>query len=199
MNTVTEPTSLDEHLHRLLALETAADHIHGWHPTLMPGMLQTADYARAAIASAAPALPPHDVEMRATGRTVRIDTLGRSAGRTARFVIGENVLTQPVGGPATLAAQLDHLMTLLALRPSLEVRVLPRGEAHAGLYGPFTVYRGRPGRSVFIEHLAGTAVINTPEKAVSFIHASENVEERAASPVDSLRMIEAARKRLTHA
>ncbi|KOG76948.1 hypothetical protein ACZ90_59360 [Streptomyces albus subsp. albus] len=195
----TDPLSLDEQLHRLLDLEAAARHIHGWHPTLMPGMLQTADYARAAIRASAPALPPHDVEKRATGRTVRIDTLGRAAGRTARFVIGEAVLRQPVGGPATLAAQLDHLMTLLALRPTLDVRVLPQGEAHPGLYGPFTVYQGRPGRTVFIEHLAGTAVINTPERALSFIHASDNVGERAASPVDSLRMIEAARKRLAHA
>ncbi|MYT39002.1 hypothetical protein GTY66_23615 [Streptomyces sp. SID8356] len=199
MNTATEPASLDEHLDRLLALETAADHIHGWHPTLMPGMLQTADYARAAITTAAPALPPHDVEKRATGRTVRIDTLGRAAGRTARFVIGEAVLTQPVGGPATLAAQLDHLMTLLALRPTLEVRVLPRGEEHPGLAGAFTVYRSRPGRSVLVENLAGTTVINRPESALSFIHACDHVEERAASPVDSLRMIEAARRRLTHA
>ncbi|MBK3584277.1 hypothetical protein JHN49_11255 [Streptomyces sp. MBT57] len=199
MNTATEPTTLDEHLDRLLALETAADHIHGWHPTLMPGMLQTADYARAAIRASAPALPPHDVEKRATGRTVRIDTLGRAAGRTARFVIGEAVLTQPVGGPATLAAQLDHLMTLLALRPTLEVRVLPEGGEHPGLNGSFTVYRARPGRSVFVENLAGTSVINRPESAVSFIHACDHVEERAASPADSLRMIEAARKRLTHA
>lgn len=199
MNTQTEPASLDEHLDRLLALEAAADHIHGWHPTLMPGMLQTADYARAAIRASAPALPPHDVEKRATGRTVRIDTLGRAAGRTARFVIGEAVLTQPVGGPATLAEQLDHLMTLLALRPSLEVRVLPRGEAHPGLNGAFTVYKSRPGRSVFVENLAGGTVVNRLESAVSFIHASDNVGERAASPGDSLRMIEAARRRLAHA
>lgn len=196
---VTDPHSLDEQLHRLLTLEAAADHIHGWHPSLFPGMLQTADYARASITAAAPALPPHDVEKRATGRTVRIDTLGRAAGRTARFVVGEDALTHSVGGPATLAAQLDHLLTLLALRPTLEVRVLPRGEAHPGLYGPFTVYRARPGHSVFVEHLGGATVINTPEKALSFIHASDNVGERAASPVDSLRMIEAARKRLTHA
>ncbi len=140
-----EPASLDEHIDRLLDLEAAAHHIHGWHPTLMPGMLQTADYARAAIRASAPALPPYDVEKRATGRTVRIDTLGRAAGRTARFVIGEAVLRQPVGGPATHAAQLDHLMTLLALRPTLDVRVLPQGEAHPGLYGPFTVYQGAPG------------------------------------------------------
>ncbi|MER6597258.1 Scr1 family TA system antitoxin-like transcriptional regulator [Streptomyces parvus] len=46
----------------MLALEAAADHIHGWHPTLMPGIRQTADYAYAAIRASAPALPPHDVE-----------------------------------------------------------------------------------------------------------------------------------------
>ncbi|MFJ3088937.1 DUF5753 domain-containing protein [Streptomyces sp. NPDC086838] len=194
-----EPTSLGEHLGRLLALEETADHIHGWHPTLMPGMLQTADYARAAITASAPALAPETVEERATARTVRIDTLGRSAGRTARFVIGEDVLTQPVGGPATLAAQLDHLMNLIALRPSLEVRVLPRGEAHPGLAGAFTVYRSRPGRRVFVENLAGTTVLNRPEHVASFIHASDHVGERAATPAASLRMIEAARMRLAHA
>lgn len=192
----TEPASLDEHLQRLLAVEDAADTITGWHPTLMPGMLQTADYARAAIAASAPALAAEDVDQRAADRTVRIDTLGRAAGRTARFVIGEDVLAQRVGGPATLAAQLDHLMNLIALRPSLEVRVLPRGEAHPGLAGAFTVYRARPGRSVFVENLAGTSVLNRPEHVVSFVHAGDHVEQRAASPAESLRMIQEARSRV---
>ncbi|MEU2413958.1 DUF5753 domain-containing protein [Streptomyces sp. NPDC013099] len=192
----TDPQSLDEHLHRLLVLETEADNITGWHPTLMPGMLQTADYARAVITASAPALAPEDVDERAAGRTVRIDTLGRAAGRTARFVIGEDVLTQPVGGPATLAAQLDHLLTVVALRPSLDVRILPRGAAHPGLAGAFTVYKAGPGRSVFVENLASTTVLNRPEHVVSFLHAGDHVEQRAASPADSLRMIEAARTRV---
>ncbi|MFD5207323.1 DUF5753 domain-containing protein [Streptomyces anulatus] len=195
---VTDPHSLDEQLHRLLTLETAADHIHGWHPTLIPGMLQTADYARAAIATAAPALDPDVVDDRATARTTRIDTLGQAPGRAARFVIGQDALTQPVGGPATLAAQLDHLMTLLALRPSLDVRVLPRGHEHPGLYGGFTVYRARPGQSVFVEHLGGATVLDRPEHVTSFLHACDHVVERAANPAESLRMIEAARSRLAH-
>jgi hypothetical protein len=192
----TDPQSLDEHLHRLLAIETEADTITGWHPTLMPGMLQTADYARAAIGASAPAMAPEDVDQRAADRMARIDTLGRAAGRTARFIIGEDVLAQSVGGPATLAVQLDHLMNLIALRPSLEVRVLPRGAAHPGLAGAFTIYRARPGRSVFVENLASTTVLNRPEHLTSFIHAGDHVEQRAASPADSLRMIEAARTRV---
>ncbi|MFF4248621.1 DUF5753 domain-containing protein [Streptomyces sp. NPDC001822] len=192
----TEPESLDEHLTRLLALEAEADTITGWHPTLMPGMLQSADYARAAITASAPALAPEDVDERANGRTARIDALGRAAGRTARFVIGEDVLALPVGGPATLAAQLDHLLTLVALRPSLEVRVLPRGDAHPGLNGAFTIYRSRPGRSVFVENLASTTVLNRPEHLTAFIHAGDHVEQRAASPAESLQMIRAARTRV---
>lgn len=65
------------------------------------------------------------------------------------------------------------------------------------LKGSFTVYRSRPGRSVLVENLAGTTVINRPEIALPFIYACDHVEERTASLVDSLRMIEAA-KEATH-
>lgn len=197
MTTLTEPASLDEHLDRLLAIETAADHIHGWHPQLVPGLLQTAAYARAAIRASAPALPPHDVEAIAAARLTRIDTLGQAAGRSAGFVIAAEVLTKPVGGQRVLAEQLDHLLTLVALRPSLEVRVLPvDSDAHAGLAGEFTVYASAGRRSVFIETLMGGTIINRVERALVYAHAWENLQERAASPVASLEMIEAARSAL---
>ncbi|WP_413753059.1 DUF5753 domain-containing protein [Streptomyces sp. R-74717] len=195
-----EPGSLDEHLERLLAIETAAETIHGWHPTLMPGMLQTADYARASITASAPALAPEDVYRRAVARTARIDTLGRAEGRTARFVIAEEVLTRPVGGPAIIADQLDHLLALLALRPSLQVRVLPsRAATHPGLTGAFTQYQAPQQRSVVTENLTGTAVTSRPEGVLAYSLAYDRVEQRAVSPAASLRMIEAARNRLATA
>ncbi|PWS43901.1 hypothetical protein DKT74_14270 [Streptomyces sp. ZEA17I] len=197
---VTDPQSLDEHLDRLLALETAADHIHGWHPTLMPGMLQTADYARAAIRASAPALPPHDVEAIAAARLTRIDTLGQAAGRRARFVISEDVLTKAVGGPVVHAQQLAHLLTLVALRPSLEVRVLPATtDAHAGLAGEFTMYSVAGRRSVFVETLMGGTIIDRVERALLYAHAWDDLQGRAASPAASLEMIEAARSALVQA
>ncbi|MFB7555325.1 DUF5753 domain-containing protein [Streptomyces brevispora] len=195
-----EPDSLTDHIARLLAIEVAADHIHGWHPTLIPGMLQTADYARAAIVASAPALPPHDVEAIAAARLTRIDTLGQAAGRSARFVIAAEVLTKPVGGLRVLAGQLDHLLTLIALRPSLEVRVLPAdSDAHAGLAGEFTMYTSAGRRSVFIETLMGGTILDRVERTLVYAHAWENLEERAASPAASLAMIEAARSALASA
>ncbi|MET8377432.1 DUF5753 domain-containing protein [Streptomyces microflavus] len=195
-----EPASLDEHLDRLLALETAADHIHGWHPGIVPGLLQTADYARTLIRASAPALPPHDVEAIATARLTRIDTLGQGAGRRARFVIAEDVLTKAVGGPVVHAQQLAHLLTLVALRPSLEVRVLPATtDAHAGLAGEFTMYSVGGRRSVFVETLMGGTIIDRVERALLYAHAWDDLQGRAASPAASLEMIEAARSALVQA
>ncbi|WP_097934712.1 MULTISPECIES: DUF5753 domain-containing protein [unclassified Streptomyces] len=197
---VTDPHSLDEQLHRLLTLETAADHIHGWHPSLFPGMLQTADYARLTIRAAAPALPPHDVEAIAAARLTRIDTLGQAAGRRAHFVIAEDVLTKAVGGPVVHAAQLTHLLGLVALRPPLEVRVLPAStDAHAGLAGEFTMYSAGGRRSVFVETLMGGTIIDRVERTLLYAHAWDDLQGRAASPAASLKMIEVARSALVQA
>ncbi|MFJ8766683.1 DUF5753 domain-containing protein [Streptomyces clavifer] len=195
--TPAEPASLDEHLARLLDLETAADTIIGWHPTLMPGMLQSGAYARAAIAASAPALPPHDVEAIAAARLTRIDTLGQAADRRARFVIAEETLSRSVGGPSVLAGQLAHLLNLVALRPSLEVRVLPASdETHAGLAGEFTLYATAGRRAVFVETLMGGTIIDRVERTLVYAHACDHLEERAATPAASLNMIEAARSAL---
>ncbi|MFI6123258.1 DUF5753 domain-containing protein [Streptomyces sp. NPDC051064] len=197
MNTRTEPASLDEHLARLLGLETAADTIQGWHPTLIPGMLQSGAYARAAIVSSAPALPPHDVEAIAAARLTRIDTLGQAASRRARFVIAEETLSRSVGGPAVLAGQLAHILNLVALRPSLEVRVLPASdETHAGLAGEFTLYTAAGRRTVFVETLMGGTILDRVERTLIYAHACDHLEERAATPAASLAMIEAARSAL---
>lgn len=191
-----EPDSLAGHVARLVAIETAADTIQGWHPTLIPGMLQSAAYARAAIVASAPALPPHDVTAIAEARLTRIDTLGQSAGHRARFVIAEEVLSKPVGGPAVLAGQLAHLLDLVALRPSLEVRVLPASDdTHAGLAGEFTMYTAAGRRSVFIETLMGGTILDRPERTLVYAHACDHLEERAASPAASLNLIDAARSR----
>ncbi|WP_411088324.1 DUF5753 domain-containing protein [Streptomyces sp. 061-3] len=192
----TEPDSLAGHVARLVAIETAADTIQGWHPTLIPGMLQSAAYARAAIAASAPALPPHDVAAITEARLKRIDTLGQSAGHRARFVIAEEVLDKTVGGPAVLAEQLAHLLDVLALRPSMELRVLPTGSgAPASLAGAFTMYTAAGRRSVFIETLMGGTILDRPERTLVYAHACDHMEERAASPEASLNLIDAARSR----
>lgn len=197
MNSNREPESLADHIARLINIEQGADLIQGWHPTLVPGMLQSPDYARAAIVASAPALPPHDVTAIADARLVRIDTLGQSPGRRARFVIAEEVLTRPIGGPMVLADQLQHILNTLALRPSMTLRVLPSGSsAHAALAGEFTLYTTAGRRAVFVENLMGGTILDLPERTLVYANACDHLEERAASPADSLTMVRAARSRV---
>lgn len=196
MTTPTEPGSLAEHVDRLLVVETAADTIRAWHPALIPGILQTEAYAAAAIRGSAPALTDDMVESLAWARTRRIDTLGRAPGRRARIVIGEAALHRPVGGPQALAEQLRHLLDVAALRPSLDLRVLPaKRDEHPALAGAFSLYEGDR-RSVFVETLMGGVVIDRPERALVYRDACDHAEDQAADPAASLRIIQRARKRL---
>lgn len=197
MSTSVQPDSLSDHLERLLALEAEADHIRGWHPTLIPGMLQGVDYARAVIRASAPAMADEDVDERAQARAARIDALGLAAGRTARFVIGEEVLYRQVGGRTVQARQLDYLLDLLALRPSLKLHVLPAGSGlHPGLAGAFTEYQAPGRKTVFTETLAHTWSSSWPEHTLTYSRAYDHVLRQVASTAASVQLIRVARGRV---
>jgi len=192
MATPLQPDSLAEHLERLLELEAEAHYLQAWHPTLIPGMLQSASYAAAAISTALPSLSPEDVTDRARQRVRRVDTLGLAAGRSAAFVISEQVLYRPIGGLDVLLEQLEHLLNVAALRPSLTLQVLPMGRGgHPGLMGAFTAYRLNGRRAVLTETLTGTSVTCRPEDAAAYWHAWDHLTGAALSPAVSLELIEA--------
>ncbi|MFD5790728.1 DUF5753 domain-containing protein [Streptomyces sp. NPDC127037] len=186
-----------DHIERLTRLEAAANHIQAWHPTLMPGMLQSYQYAAAAISAAAPALPIEDVANRADKRCTRIDALGYAADRRAWFIVAEEVLHRPVGGPAVLLEQLEHLLTLTSLRPSVTLQVLPADSGgHPGLSGAFTAYRIGPQRVVFTEQLTGSMITTRPEDIAAYSAAYDHLQASALPPAASLELIDTARRTL---
>ncbi|MFE3659091.1 DUF5753 domain-containing protein [Streptomyces sp. NPDC059165] len=186
-----------DHIGRLLKLETAAEAIQAWHGSLIPGMLQTYQYAADAIHAAAPALPIEQVAERADGRSRRIDALGYGPGRRAWFIIDEQVLRRPVGHAAVLVEQLEHLLNVVALRPSVTIQVLPRNAGpHPGLTGAFTWYRVGPQKVVFVETLTGSVISTRPEDIAAYAHAYDHLQAAALSPAASLELIDSARRAL---
>ncbi|KPC79665.1 hypothetical protein ADK82_25725 [Streptomyces sp. NRRL S-4] len=184
-------------MERLIRLEAAADQIQAWHPTLMPGMLQSYQYAVSAISTAAPSLPIEDVAERAERRSTRIDALGYGGDRRAWFIIDEQVLLRPVGGPAVLLEQLEHLLTLVSLRPSVTLQVLPADTAgHPGLSGAFTSYRVGPQRVVFTEQLTGSMITTRPQDIAAYSSAYDHLQASALPPAASLELIDTARRTL---
>jgi transcriptional regulator with XRE-family HTH domain len=125
----------------VVGLEVSANHILAYEPTLVYGLLQTQDYARAVIRAVRPELTSDQVERWAQFRMVRQELLTQDDPPEVDVILDECVLHRPVGGRAMMRNQLQHLIELTAL-PNLTLQILPLsiGE-HSAMGGAFHVYR----------------------------------------------------------
>jgi transcriptional regulator with XRE-family HTH domain len=123
----------------LLGHESQAASLRVAHPFLVPGLLQTEEYAAALMGV-----------YRDHGRAKRIielrmerqERLFRS-GAESLFVIGEEALHRWIGGPSVLRRQLEHLLDI-GRHTSAAIRIVPfTGGSHPGLQSPFTLLRLR--------------------------------------------------------
>ncbi|NUT50145.1 MAG: helix-turn-helix transcriptional regulator [Saccharothrix sp.] len=115
----------DEFL-RLLGLEAGAGKVCEYAPDIVPGLLQTADYARAVMLAGTPYLRPVDVGPRLRTRLARQGRLAGEHPLKLDVVLGEAALRQWVGVPGVLRGQLAHLLDVLARRGDhVRIRVMP--------------------------------------------------------------------------
>ncbi|MEU4950011.1 DUF5753 domain-containing protein [Streptomyces lavendulae] len=189
--------SLSEHIDRLMDLELAANLMQSWQPLTVPGMLQTYQYAASVIHATTPALPIEQVAARADLRQKRIDSLGYGSDRRAWFIIDGSVLRREVGGGAVLLEQLEHLLNVVSLRPSVTLQVLPESAAmHPGLAGGYTMYRVGGQRVVFTESLSGSMISTRPDDIAVHAAAYDHLQANALGPAESLEAIDTARREL---
>jgi transcriptional regulator with XRE-family HTH domain len=125
-----------------VGLEASASRIFSYDGEVVPGELQTEQYARAIFAAEQ---PPDQEAAEAADRHVKLrmqrqQTLfGRRPAPRLVTVLGEGAVTRPVGGEAVLKAQIEHLCRV-AQRDNVEVKVLPFAVgAHAAMAGAFRI------------------------------------------------------------
>ncbi|MEU7631991.1 helix-turn-helix transcriptional regulator [Nocardia sp. NPDC049220] len=93
-----------------VGLESSAQHLVHYRPDIIPGLLQTPDYARVLDRAYFPNDPPEDLYRRAQLRAKRQARINRKTRPVqAEFVLNEASLRYVVGSPAVMAAQLHHL------------------------------------------------------------------------------------------
>jgi Domain of unknown function (DUF5753) len=120
----------------LIDHENTAAAISGFEPTLVPGLLQTGDYARALLKQAG-RVSAEEIDDRVAARLTRQSLFSRERPARFTFYLHEFCLRLPVGGPAVMADQLQHLERM-SLRPYLTLRVVPTSlGAHAATAGSF--------------------------------------------------------------
>ncbi|HEX6076784.1 MAG TPA: helix-turn-helix transcriptional regulator [Micromonosporaceae bacterium] len=125
----------------LLGLEQAASAFRWWEEHVIPGILQTEQYARMVMESDA-GLSPDEIELRVKARLNRQELL-LSRENAPRFdiVIDEIVLDRLVPLPEIAREQLDRLLETSKSLPHVTVRVVPRSAGfHAAVQaGSFTI------------------------------------------------------------
>ena len=146
-----------------LGLEAAAELIRTYEIQFVPGLLQTADYARAVARLTPGGRADEEVERIVALRTRRQQALDREPPLKLWAVIEESVLLRPIGGPEVLRDQVDALRQAIE-RPNITLQIIPiGGPGHVATGGAFTILRF-PQRDlpdvVYLEHLTSALYLD---------------------------------------
>lgn len=183
-----------------IGLEADTARVSSFEMMLIPGLLQTPDYARAVITEAWETEGPEQIERLVEVRTLRQELVTRPDPVELRVVLCEAALAQRIGGPETMAAQLQRLLDVGAM-PNVTLQVLPHSQgAHPGLNGSFTVLgfseNGEPD-VVLVENLTSSLYFEDKRELDRYLWTFDRLTAMAASPRESVSLIKKAVKELT--
>jgi transcriptional regulator with XRE-family HTH domain len=171
-------------------LEAEATSISDFQSSVVPGLLQTADYARAGHLGALPRLSPEEIERQIEAKLTRQQILSRAEPPRLRAVLDEAVLHRMTGGPQVMRSQLDKLIES-AQRPNVSIQVIPFAVgAHPGVESNFNILE-LPSTSgvVFVEGLVGSVYLERPEDLERYRMVFECLQGIALSPQDTIDLI----------
>jgi Domain of unknown function (DUF5753)/Helix-turn-helix domain len=174
----------------LIGLEAEAATIRTYEPELVPGLLQTPDYARAVIRVGRPTDTTEEIERRVEVRLERQEVLTRidPPPPKVNVVLNEGVLVRRVGTPEVMRAQIEHLMRERD-RANIVIQILPfsAGE-HPAMVGPFamlTFIDPADQGVVNVENVMGALALEKAEELRDYEDVWGAIQAKAASPEDS--------------
>lgn len=151
------------HTHRqrqALTMESSTRSIRGYHPRVIPGLLQTRDYTTAIFSRTAEFYhAPNDTTTAVDTRMRRQDILHRGDHRI-HYLIEEQALYTTVGNDSIMAEQLRHLLDAMRL-PRLAVAILPRTAEYCA---PATNFVIHDRKVVLVETVAAELTIARPSE-----------------------------------
>ncbi len=175
-----------------VGLEEAASLIRLYEVQFIPGLVQTADYARAVIRLGQPSATPEEVERRVGLRLARQEVLTKPGGPRLWAVLDEAALRRPIGGEEVMRAQLVRLIEV-AREPNITLQVVPfRSGGHAAEAGAFTVMRfpevDLPD-VVYLEHLTSALYLDKREDVEKYTEVMERLSVEGESPERTIEIL----------
>lgn len=167
----------------VMECERSANAITNWSPWVVPGLLQTLEYARAVIGFDEP--NTEYVERKLALRFARRAAL---PGVRLTALIGEPAIRQVIGGDY---AMIDQLRRLIKATENRTVQVVPIGSGwHPGLAGPFHIFEFPDApATVHLEHHRSSAFVYSATTVSEYLRAAKMIGERALSYTDSAKFI----------
>ncbi|MDA5146496.1 helix-turn-helix transcriptional regulator [Streptomyces sp. AD681] len=173
-------------------LEADAVEICSYNNSVVDGLLQTEEYARAVFGSRRPQFSEDELEQRVVARLSRQEVLCSPTTRPLlSFVLCEATLRRSTGGRSVMRAQLERLLEAARLR-NVDLQVLPLSrEENSGLGGPFRLLKLKDGVSVGLNEVQLTnRVITEPKETTVLDMRYGIIRAQALTPRESLAFIE---------
>jgi transcriptional regulator with XRE-family HTH domain len=172
-----------------VGLEEAASLIRLYEVQFVPGLLQTADYARAVVRLGQPGAPPEEIERRVSLRMGRQELLTKPGGPRLWAVVDEAALRRPIGGKDVMRAQLAQLIEATK-EPNVTLQVVPfKSGGHAAEAGAFTIMRfPEPDLPdvVYLEQLTSALYLDKRDDVEKYTEVMERLSVESESPEHSV-------------
>lgn len=184
-------SSVAERYDEYVAFEAEAATICEWEAQVVPGLLQTDEYAHAVIEVGADVHDPETLQRRTALRMARQSVLTREPPPRLCVVLDESALHREVGGRAVLRRQLQRLYDA-SHRPGIELRVLPfSAGAHAALGEAFVIFGFADDRAAVVhsEDLVGGQLRTKEADVQVYRDAFADLRARALSVAASRELV----------
>ncbi|WP_016699432.1 helix-turn-helix domain-containing protein [Actinoalloteichus spitiensis] len=168
-----------------VGLEGLATAEFSYESLLLPGQLQTPDYAAGLLVGNL-RVPPMDAPQVVRARMARQRLTDDTNPLRFRAVIEQYVLDRVVGGPQVMRAQLEHLLNLMR-RDNIELRVMPVSVAvHDGLDGDFLLLDFGEAQSIgYIEYPTGAIYVQDQDQVSAYTLSADRLCAAALSVSDT--------------
>ncbi|OKI00226.1 transcriptional regulator [Streptomyces sp. CB02923] len=159
--------------------------------TVMPGLLQTEEYARALLSSAPTPISATLLEDRVAARLGRQELLVRTPAPIVRFILDEAVLRRPMAGPGVWHGQLGRLLEA-AEAPNIALQVLPfTAGSHDLMGGSLTLLWMDDGKAVaYLEGNKSGDLIEDTTEVTQHRVSYDRLRDMSLSLTDSVALIQ---------
>lgn len=184
-----------------VGLEAEANTISTYEVDVLPGLLQTEDYARADTRATVLDEREENLEQRVELRLQRQRRFSDESPFALWAVIGEAAIRRPVGGNRVMREQLWHIVKL-AETNEVTVQIMPLEAGEHPATGAFTIL-GFPCAEhpdvVYLESQVGGHYLEEAHQVARYNHVMNHLRAHALDPAESLRVLHTqAEKRAEH-